>query len=519
MQKGLDKVEKIKISELFYYIFFGALLFAKGIGLYDGQAMFKVLLVIALAAWTGKMLLTKYTVKEFIVVSGLVLLGGITYLVSGEKGALLYILMITGLKNVPVKRVFKVGAVIWCSSFLIMCLLNATHFIEGPFKVHEKFGMGMVIRWGLGYSHPNVLHVSYLAFVMFLVYLMDQKFNWKSAVGFMIGNMIVFIYSLSSTGVIIVAFYLCLAVYWRYRGKFNKAEKILIQLVFPVCVGFSLAAPLLLKGKAFDIVNDIMNTRLFLSRAFLSLHSFTLFGVRLSEVTTSQFTMDNSYVFSFVIYGMVLFVVMGCAYLILVHKYCKEEKGKELSIILTCFAGGVMEPFLFNTSFKNLSLIFMKDIIFEEEKQESLCFLSKFDKDMNLHFEKGYDMGKCFSAAWEQKKKLVCIVSLVSMLVGAVAYEIVVQQPERIIVPEKNCDVAVIQNTRENLEFVYLESKTEVPQENDKVVGYTNKDTSMIVYEDGIVKMEHLRGVVCSSIVMAIVLGVGTIMINLRKRV
>lgn len=48
----------VKLSELCFYIFFVSLLFAKGIGLYDGQAMFKVFLVIALCGWVMKQFFT-----------------------------------------------------------------------------------------------------------------------------------------------------------------------------------------------------------------------------------------------------------------------------------------------------------------------------------------------------------------------------------------------------------------------------------------------------------------------------
>lgn len=504
--------KKITLSEILYYIFFSALLFAKGIGLYDGQGMFKILLVIAVAAWAGKMFLTEYTVKEFIIVFLLVLLGGLTYLVSGEKGALLYIFMITGLKNIPIKRVFTVGAVVWTTSFLVLTWLNAAHILEGPFKVHEKLGMDMIIRWGLGYSHPNVLHISYLVFVMFLVYLMGERFHMKHAIGFMIGNIIVFVYSVSSTGVITVTFYLVLALYWRYRKKLNCIENALIQIAFPVCVLFSMLGPLLLKGKAFDVVNNIMNTRLALAKNFLSLHSFTLFGIRLSEITTSQLTMDNSYVFAFVIYGVVLFFVIVLAYLVLVRKYCKEQKGSELCILLASFVAGIMEPFMFNTSFKNISLLFMKEILFKEESERVYHLPGYFSKEYIISFRGLNQQVERIRDTINKRKKLLFMVVGIGVIVGGFGYHIFVQQPERILVPETACDIAVLQRTRETLESLYLPSEQAIPQANDKVIGYVNADTKMIIYTDGIVKMEWIRGVLCSGITTGIItLGVLTL--------
>ena len=43
--KELTKKYSVRISELCFYIFFVSLLSAKGIGLYDGQTLFKVFLI------------------------------------------------------------------------------------------------------------------------------------------------------------------------------------------------------------------------------------------------------------------------------------------------------------------------------------------------------------------------------------------------------------------------------------------------------------------------------------------
>lgn len=478
-------MSRISLSEVCYYVFFVLLLTAKGAGFYDGQTVFKIFLVIAVLFWLLKMILTAYTYKELSVVLLLLVLGGIVYLVSGEKGALLYIMMITGLKNIPLKRVFKVGGICWGLIFTANVWIHAIGLLEGPFKVHDKLGLGMIIRWGLGYSHPNVLHVSYLVLVMFLIYLMKDRFNWKAALGFMLGNFVIYLYSVSSTGIIAVTFYLMLSLYWKYRGRLNVVEKILIQLVFPFCVVLSLAAPFLLQGKWFDIVNKIVNTRLNLAKYFLSLNPPTLFGVRLSEIITVRLTMDNSYVFAFVTYGIVLFIVIVLGYVLLVHKYCEEQKGSELCIILACFVGGVTEPFLFNTAFKNLSLLFMKDIVFEENKTVCLHFLERFDKEYT--FQKGIPRG-CRVIRGVRKKRLI-LAALIGFIVGGIVYQCCWREPARIIVPRSECDINDLEDAT-----VYLTFDDVAADKESKVIGYVDSQTEMEVYSGNIVGLEHLRG-------------------------
>jgi len=59
-----ESENKITLQEICYYIFFSALFFSKGIGLYDGQTAFKFFLVIGAVFFAAKMLLTEYNLYE-----------------------------------------------------------------------------------------------------------------------------------------------------------------------------------------------------------------------------------------------------------------------------------------------------------------------------------------------------------------------------------------------------------------------------------------------------------------------
>ena len=124
------KKYRMKISELCFYVFFCSLLFAKGIGLYDGQVLFKALLGVALIAFGGKLLLTRYRVWELAVHIGLLILGVIIYYTSHEKGAFLVILLLCALKNMNLDKVFKAGAITWTLSFVGLFFMTSAHIIR-----------------------------------------------------------------------------------------------------------------------------------------------------------------------------------------------------------------------------------------------------------------------------------------------------------------------------------------------------------------------------------------------------
>lgn len=486
MIKQLFKSNVLKHPELFYYLFFASLLFAKGIGLYDGQKAFKVILLFAGCCWLVKMVLTRFRAKEIAIAGCLLLLGVITYYSSGDKGFLLYAMMITGAKNVPVKKVFQVGLLTWLISFGGTFFLTAMHLIDSPFKVHEKFGE-LIIRWGLGSTHPNVLHVSYLLLTLFVGFLLSERMNLKWLLLLMLGNCYTFLYSFSFTGFAAVTVYLILRAYWMMHKKIGVFDKIAAKTGALCCVLVSMVAPLVLSGKAFEIVNKLLNTRLRLSQIYLMKYPFTWFGTKIADITSSSATMDCSYVYAYVAYGAVAFAVIVSGYGILICKLCREERGAELCIVLACLVAGITEPFLFNTSFKNISLIFMAELIYGSCE----CFEKK----------KAVHKSKDIKAALSKKKQILTGVLIIGCLIGVFGYRLLATQPERIIVPRSESDLDSTFYEELNID----ESEIE---EDDVVYGTPKEGTPWMQLTGAAVKLERLRGEVTSGILTGTILTV-----------
>ena len=112
MEKADRKTVTVSTGEILYWLFFGSLLFAKGIGLYDGQAVFKVILLFASCCLFAKLLIEEYTIAEYGKIVAVLGITALTYAVSGEKGLLLYGMMMAGMKNVNLKRIFTLGTII-----------------------------------------------------------------------------------------------------------------------------------------------------------------------------------------------------------------------------------------------------------------------------------------------------------------------------------------------------------------------------------------------------------------------
>lgn len=504
---------RIKLSELFFYVFFCSLLFAKGIGLYDGQTLFKIFLTVALIGFAGKMILTRYRVWEVAGYTALIALGGMIYLTSHEKGAFLVILLLCSLKNMDLDKVFKVGAATWVLSFGGLFLLTSMHILMSPFKVHDRLGMGRIIRWSLGYAHPNVLHISYLVLVCFLLYMLRKNFRYYYLVLFEAGNLFVFMYSLSTTGFLVTTGCLVLVLYWNVRKRFCVVEQVLIQLCLPLCLFLSFGAPVLLKGKAFSIVNKILNTRLELSKWFLENLPVRLFGNDTTEAVTAVRTMDNSYVFALITYGLLFVILMVIAYFRIVYKKTKEQDGMALCLILSCLIAGLTEPFLFNTSFKNISLLFIGAQFFDADVGDDVKQIGlKYDKEISIILP---NVSNILIKIWKMTRKYragIVLVAILGALTAGTFLFRTAEDPARYLLPRK-----AFEYTDDLEEAYYVTSEEDIQEEGDKILGFESLQTEMVAFKGNIAVVERFRNTVTGGIFSgALIFAVGTILIYLK---
>lgn len=506
-RKGMDDDNKYiavcKVTELLFYAYFVIMLFAKGIGLYEGMAAYNICLLLSTGILAFKLSMDRYSVKEIAVTAVLVLTGFLVWRNSGEKGPLLYILLVIGMKGIPVKRVFKVGLLVWGATFVMQVLLTLTGWKSDIFVAHDKLGLGHIIRWSLGYPHPNVLHISYvilIAFVLYVLELKGRKLVWATIICF-VGNLYVFMYSISYTGLIFTIGYLSCNLYLSLRTERTKLENVLIEAVFPCCVLFSVIGPLVIKGRLFEMIDKILNTRFYMSNRFMLEGEWTLFGSRQIEVKkeSMNFTLDCSYTNLLMSCGIVIFLLMCIGYLMLIHSYLKENKNKELAIIIGLSIAGITEPFLFNTAYKNLSLIFMGSFIFEQLRRKndrntlSIRVLPFGDKGIAISYGMLHRVSVKVKDAFDKKKKQIAITGVLAGAAIGITYAAAVKLPDSIYMLKAG-------NDRYD-KVVYLDMNNLPPDFNSRVLNYTDEKTPMYEFTGNMITVEYIRGIVSSGLI------------------
>lgn len=502
----------VTIEEILYYAFFCILLFAKGMGLYDGQPAFKCCLVLALICWIGKMAATRYSVKEILLIGLLLALGAVTYIRSGEKGILLFVMMLAGMKNIAIERIMRLGLWAWGSSFFLLTFTSLMHMQDMGYKVHDKLGLGYIFRYGLGYAHPNVLHVSYFILVIFIVYTLSERYDWKHFIGLMLGNILIFSYSVSYTGVAIVMAYLAVALYVAKRKRMNTGERFLCNLVYPFCCLLSLWGSVLLKNheELFRIINKIVNERLRLSQIFLVEENISLFGVRVADIITESLTMDNAYVYLLITHGIVTFAVVSIGYLYLVYAYSRENKAKELVIIVFICFMGIMEPYLFNTSFKNVIFLFIGELLYRKceaslggaERTIGIAPWTAFCQrsiPISENILRWLQTAKCRMA---QRRKVILTAGMIGGILAAAAAGVIfsLNEPPGYIIIRNQTGII-------DEEYFYINDNWEEKYPSYQVVGTMDEDEPVNAFDGMIVQVEKARacenGFVIGSVLTA----------------
>ena len=136
--KTQKKEAALTVNELLYLIFFGVMLFSKGMGWYDGMRPYQLCLLIGMGCLGLKLILTKYTPWQLLVAAVFGVLGVLSWRCSAEKGMLTCVMMLIGMKDVRIKKVFQVGAVVWSSVFLYRILAFLIGWDKGILLVHKR---------------------------------------------------------------------------------------------------------------------------------------------------------------------------------------------------------------------------------------------------------------------------------------------------------------------------------------------------------------------------------------------
>lgn len=365
-----------KNNDVFYYISFLSLVFAKTLGFYSGDKEYMIIMAFAMVCLGLKLLFTKYTLKEIIVMGIVGLYAVFIYLKTGYVTFTIMILTVLGLKNIDVLDLMK--KVLFVRIICISVLVTASVAGIVGNAVKDQFEDGLTYSYG--FQSPNEFMVNIFITVALILYLNYKKLNilhfllsiyafyavyrvTNSMTGFMLGMFLVFVF-------------LCLKLFDRLGKPGYIIKKVISAAVIPTSLlcfigTFVMSMFFDVNNKFMFMLDQLITGRLKIQHQYWLNYGFSLLGKDISRaaarwdgVQINNGFLDSNYWCSFYKYGFVT-EMFFIACLVFASWYFYKKKNYNLTIIInTLCLYGLMEDFLIS-SVVNPFLLFVAFAIYD----------------------------------------------------------------------------------------------------------------------------------------------------------
>ncbi len=346
----------------------------KGLGFENDSLLYLIGMAISFIPLLIKIINTQYTKKEkyFIIFSLIIGFGSI---ISTEKPTLLVtILGIIGVKNVDINKLLKNMLNVRVTTFTITISLAILGIISKGEMVMWRNGV-MDVRTSLGYSHPNILHLSLFIIIALYIMCYYDKIKLKNYALLLLINVLFYGFSVSRTGFAVTSFLIIISyLSTLQRKKLNIIIKKSPKYLFLFLLFMSIITGIFYSSSSIiQNLNVILNGRIAYSSFYLNNYDLSLFGSTLKKGAI----LDNSYILFVVQYGILgLLYIMG----MYVNLYKNIEKNKNISVsmvLLSIFVYIFTESFAINI-FMNFLLLYVT-MPFSHEKEQNIALGRKYE--------------------------------------------------------------------------------------------------------------------------------------------
>ena len=237
-----------------------------------------------------KILLTRYTKKEFFLLAPIAILALYNYTVSGNIYCVYTILVIACMKDVDYAALFKVLFYSTLGSVIFVGILSFFN-IGSPTQLTQDFGRGLVeTRYCFGLYHPNIWHQAIGRCIIFACIGYHKQLNIIHLLILFVFNYFIYRMSVSRTGLIAVSIVLILMIFYKYLTKFMHTLFIKICAVIGMLgvYGLYIYYTIKLAGEEYHLPAELFNWKVATGRLrqaldFLETHPIQMFSSRFPD--------------------------------------------------------------------------------------------------------------------------------------------------------------------------------------------------------------------------------------------
>ncbi len=240
MKKEKIEFYRLKIGEVLFFSALFLMLFVDYVSATYVSLTFSGRLVQLTVILLGcKLLLTKYTWKEWMVIGILLFLGGLSFLNTGKYLAWELFLLLAASKDIDKKKAVKMYFVVVGAITVIAGVAAATGVFGELYQVlnfRGPQGAEPELRYCFGYNHPNTCHIVYIQLALAFVWLYYDKLKWYIIGLIAVANVVLGLFTDSRTGILLGS---VIFIFLMVIKKWNHLEenKVIYMMNYVTLIG------------------------------------------------------------------------------------------------------------------------------------------------------------------------------------------------------------------------------------------------------------------------------------------
>lgn len=284
-----------------------------------------------------KVLCTKYTKKEWVIIIAGGILGIVAYYFSGRDILFRMYAMVVASKGISRDTALKTLYISLLFSYVLF-IVRGIMGIGYPIVDVRDYGRGGVeARYNFGFSHANMCHYSFWVVIAVGTLLLKEKMKWWYLVIAEVLNLVLYQFTISRTGFLVSSFFIIMVlvgmvVKEKWFDNLVLFGGVSTQIV--VCVISWLAAKYGTWGKyqgLLTLVNRLLTRRVEMAGWMTSEYQLSLF----SDQSVNLQYVDMGYVKLAFDYGLVYYSLYILLTILLLIKCYREQRRSESIFLIT----------------------------------------------------------------------------------------------------------------------------------------------------------------------------------------
>ena len=298
------------IGNISFCMYYAIMVIIKTFGYVSYETFFKIAFVMAVVCLAVKVLTTKYTMREFLILYLLLAVSAVCWLRVGEKNVLFITMSLWGMKNIRFDTLMKSTVWIRVIGTLLMIMLAFCGVLDLQANTAVATDFSIYSFYALGYIKSNAAYYMIFVTIAIVLYIQYEKLNfWYFAVSAAV-CLLAFEATFCRTG-LIVFFAMWALIILDKLSKNKKYYQLLTMTTAGVFIISWIWMVIYKINNTFMFrINRMLSGRIEITNNYYKAYGMTLFPKTVNIFWDMNYTtIDNLYMYLFISCGAIFTIL------------------------------------------------------------------------------------------------------------------------------------------------------------------------------------------------------------------